>query len=252
MMNIDKHPNNPSAKLLEEGGQDGRTLLYYRCPFTKESGMAQGRPPGVFEKAGIGPGSIVSLEGEAGVFVFLAPSNLAGVRARVTAMIRPLHGDIVRVQQPSALSTDDSCKGLRLKPVGDAPSDYRHPKGFFETPKGSTIIPYPEWTKMVTASLIQQHPGDAPVIQHEQYGALWKFDVIRAYASHSYPGHCIRCGGPRVGSLVNTDHAHCDRCIPDRGLVKRFCRCCATPFQARGNIIFGPCHQWVRALRRGF
>lgn len=250
MMNIDKHLNNTSAKPVEEDGQDGRTLLYYRCPFTKESGMAQGRPPGVFEKAGIGPGSIVSLEGEEGKFVFLAPSNIGGVV--VTAMIRPLYSDVIHVMKRSARSTKDPSKGSRFRLVNDVPSDYRHPKGFYETPKGSMIIPYPEWGNLVTASLIRHHPDDSPVIQHKEYGALWKFDVIRTYVSHSYPGHCIRCGGPRVGSLVNTDHAYCDRCSPDRGLVKRFCRCCASVFEARGDSIFGPCHQWVRALRRGF
>lgn len=212
--------------------------------------MVQSRPPGVFEKAGIGPGSIVSLEGEAGVFVFLAPSNLAGVRARVTAMIRPLYGDIVRVQQPSALSTDDSCKGLRLKLVDDLPAEYRHPKGFYALSRGTSIIPYAEWVSMVTESLIKHHLDKAPVLRHERYGVLWRFDCIQQYASLNFPGHCVRCGKVRVGSLVNTDHAHCVLCLPVRTTLKRFCRCCGSPFEAKGNAIFGPCHRWVHALRR--
>ena len=214
--------------------------------------MASERSPGVFERAGIGPGSIVLLDQAGEPLVVVDTSKLSSSCARLTALTRRLSGDDTRPSLPSAMSPHHAGKGLRLSLIPGVPLEYRHPKGFYEASKVSKPISYPDWVKMVTASLIERHPGDAPILMHEQYGVLWKFDVIRQYASLSFPGYCIRCGSVRVGSLVNTDHAHCLTCLPVRTTLKRFCRCCAAPFEARGNIIFGPCHQWLRALRRGF
>lgn len=207
--------------------------------------------PDAFTRAGILAGSIVRLPGEEELFVFVSKSRSVGVHARLTAIVRPMLGEDLNIRQPSARSSYFATEPLRLALVPGQADGFGHPKGFYETP--NTMIPrYTTWRDGVTAALRTDHSGAVATYEHLDFGVLWQRDLLRTYTNRDYPGYCVNCGVLRPGSLVNPDHARCANCVLPRGPSKRFCRCCRQPFDGRGATIFGPCHDWLRALRRNF
>lgn len=209
------------------------------------------RNPDAFMRAGIAAGSIVHLLGEEERLIFVSASTAVGMRARLTAIVRPMLGDDLNIRQPPVRSSRFATEPLRLVLVPGQVEGFGHPKGFYEAPP--TMIPgYSVWRNAVTAALQMDHPAVEATHEHPDFGVLWQRDILRTYTNRHYAGYCVNCGESRPGSLVNPDHARCANCFVPRRPTMRFCRCCRRPFEGRGHVIFGPCHDWLRAFRRNF
>lgn len=185
--------------------------------------------------------------------MFVSPSKLLGARARLTALVRSCEGEDLNTRQPSARSERYPAQSLRITLARGNVPGYGHPKGFYDAPTGSRPFGYTVWRDMVTQALKRDHKTDEEVVkEHAKFGVLWRLSALRTYTDRQYFGFCVSCGQSRRGSLVNTDHSICATCFPVNTRLRRFCRCCGAPFEARGKAIFGDCHQWLRAFRRDF